>query len=219
MVKVGCAVLKTYAINEGTESCRFQSQAITRWSREMTEHTLPEYLARAYKDLTAEYVRSRLEYDPEVGTIRWKTKTFKKKCSGQWNKRFAGKEAGTVTKDGRVVTLKFKKYMAHRLIWLIVTGEWPDLEIDHRDRNRANNKWLNLRLATSSQNKYNDGKHKNNTSGYTGVYFRKDRGTFSARIQYEGRDVCLGCFKTAEDAYAAYLNAAKEFHREYAGVS
>ena len=65
--------------------------------------------------------------------------------------------------------MKKKCLLLHRFVFTLKTGEEPTSEIDHIDRNPGNNQFLNLRLATSQQQKQNHGKLKNNTSGYIGV--------------------------------------------------
>lgn len=58
-----------------------------------------------------------------------------------------------------MIGLYGKKYLAHRLAYFYVTGKWPPHQIDHRDGNKANNKWRNIRPATSTENKGNIGLH------------------------------------------------------------
>ena len=65
-----------------------------------------------------------------------------------------------------------KRLQLHHFVWLLKTGELPNKTIDHQDRNPGNNKFSNLRLATSQQQKQNRGKRKDNSSGYIGVSHR-----------------------------------------------
>ena len=65
----------------------------------------------------------------------------------------AGDVAGTISKrDGRrSVGIEGKKYLVRRVIWFIVTGADPgNFQLDHRDLNRLNNCFSNLRPATGS---------------------------------------------------------------------
>ena len=64
-----------------------------------------------------------------------------------------------------------KKLYLHQFVWILKTKTEPSLSIDHQDRNKANNQFLNLRLATIKQQNHNRGKLKSNTSGYTGIYY------------------------------------------------
>lgn len=151
-------------------------------------------------------VREILEYDAKTGIFRWKVSRPKAK---------AGEVAGSVYDHGYVViTLDGQRYRAHRLAWLMVTGQWPKNQIDHRDGNRANNAFLNLREATNLQNKQNQIKaNTNNRSGFLGVSFDASKGRFRARIRAEGKLTNLGSFKTAEEAHSAYLAAKEEKHQ------
>lgn len=110
------------------------------------------------------------------------------------------------------VTIAQKKYKVHRLIWFMVTGSWPRDEIDHRDIDKTNHKWGNLREATGAQNMQNS-RHARKTSltGFLGVTWIKKNKRFASRI-YHKRLIHLGCFGTAESAYAAYLSAKRELH-------
>lgn len=94
-----------------------------------------------------------------------------------------------------------------------------DKEVDHIDLNKLNNQKYNLRIATHSQNNHNTRMQKDNTSGYKGVYFRKDRGKFQSRIMNEGKEIKLGCFKSAIDAAKVYDEAAIKLHGEFARLN
>jgi hypothetical protein len=159
---------------------------------------------------TAEYVRSLLDYDPQTGVFRWR-------CN-RGLKNVGGKRAGTVTARGyRVIEIAGKTHREQRLAWLFATGHWPSGEVDHRDRDRSNNKLDNLRLATRSQNTTNKAVQKSSQTGIKGVN-RRENGTFRAYLSAQGRRINLGTFRTAEEARSAYLEAAKLHHGEFAGA-
>jgi hypothetical protein len=95
--------------------------------------------------MTAALARKLWHYNPETGTITWKVSPNIGVSVGD--------VAGTITMYGyRVLCFKKKKYRAARIAWLIMKGKLPIVEIDHEDRNPANDKWGNLREATSGQN-------------------------------------------------------------------
>lgn len=89
-------------------------------------------------------------------------------------------------------------------------------EVDHINRDRLDNRRENLRVATSSQNKFNQGKQANNTSGYKGVSFHKQRGRWVAEIWQFNKKHYLGLFETREAAAKAYNDAALRLHGEFA---
>ena len=98
--------------------------------------------------LTHDYLISVLEYHSETGVFYWRS-------SPSVGVR-PGSVAGSRTDKGYVsVKLLGSKYRAHRLAWLYVTGAWPDLEIDHINRDRSDNRIDNLMEVTGSLNCHN----------------------------------------------------------------
>jgi hypothetical protein len=149
-------------------------------------------------------LRQVLAYDPETGLLTWAIQK-----SGV---RF-GRMAGSIRLDGySAVRVNKTRYLAHRLIWFWMTGRWPENEIDHRDRNPANNRWINLREATSQQNKVNSKSYSRH--GIKGICFtpRLKTKPWSAHIRRNRQQVNLGYFATKEEAHQAYCEAAKSLH-------
>jgi len=168
---------------------------------------------RDRRDFTREEVLALLDYDPETGIFRWKIES-----NSHGGKIHPGDEAGTV-KDGYVqITVFGRQYRAHHLAWLIVTGEWPpaDREIDHENRNRADNRWRNLRLAVRAQNIMNSAPRRDNKSGHKGVSWRRDIQKWHARISVRGRILLLGNFDTIEEAAAVRKEAERLHYEEFA---
>jgi hypothetical protein len=110
-----------------------------------------------------------------------------------------------------------KYYRAHRLAHLFMTGKPvpQGFEIDHINGNRADNRWLNLRVVTRAQNSMNHGLSGLNKSGCRGVswhrYRRKDDGRWLARIKVNGRIIHLGVYLKQEDAIAARRSAEEVY--------
>jgi hypothetical protein len=104
-----------------------------------------------------------------------------------WNKRYANKEAFTyVSKGYRTGRIYDRGYLAHRVIFCLFYGRWPNFEIDHIDGDSNNNRIENLREVSSSGNSKNMGKMCHNSSGVTGVYHEQYTDRWCASIESEG---------------------------------
>lgn len=163
-------------------------------------------------------VRELLDYNPETGALIWRVD----RTNGKGRiLRAAGSEAGGVgatskTNSYRIIKIDGRKYLAHRIAWLIMTGSWPAKGIDHADGDGLNNRWINLREANQSQNSGNQRLSRNNTSGAKGVSWSADKGKWRAQIKVGGKARNLGYFATPEDAHAVYVDAAKKYFGEFA---
>ena len=140
----------------------------------------------------------------QKGQLFWKVNRGKNKVK---DKR-AGREGN---RGYRQVRLHDKLYQEHRIIWELCNGAIPlDLEIDHIDRNKANNFIENLRVSTKSQNQLNKSMSGNNSSGFKGVYIRKQTKKYVAQITIKGKSKYIGSYNTAiaaSYAYEAYLES------------
>jgi hypothetical protein len=160
--------------------------------------------------LTQERLHQLFLYDPDAGTFTRKIRVGKK---GK-----VGMIAGHVRDGGyHYVKIDSRNYLASRLAWLYMTGEWPQNDIDHINEDKADTRWVNLRAATRTQNQANRGPTCRCKTGYKGV-FRVDRkaNPFRAAIRVSGRLEQIGVFPTAEEANAAYVNRAQELYGEFA---
>jgi hypothetical protein len=160
--------------------------------------------------VTAERLRSILDYDPETGIIRWKINQRSGKKSGDIASYCGGVGYLCLRVDGR-------RYRAHRLIWLMQTGSWPTSQIDHVNGVRNDNRWINLREATPSQNCANS-VHGGSFSGLKGAHYRPNRKGYkkwTSSIVKNRKLIYLGAFATAEEAHSAYAIAAARLHREF----
>lgn len=166
------------------------------------------------------YLRECLDYDPETGEFRWKTRPLGHFVSArghwQWNPKFAGKIAGSLDRLGyRLIGIDGVLFRAHRLAWLLVHGEPVPVEIDHYDRNPDNNSADNLRAATRSENMANTVLRRDSTVGAKGVQ-RQPNGRFQAVIRHRNMRFCLGTFDTIEEAAEARRKAARHLNGEFA---
>jgi hypothetical protein len=157
--------------------------------------------------LTAQRLRELLHYDPVTGIFHWRIAVARRVKVGDI--------AGSVHRDGyRQIMIDGRRYYAHHLAWLYVHGEWPPSELDHINGVPDDNRIANLRLATPSQNQWNQGNRKNNTSGFKGVGWHRRR-RWRAQIGINGRYIHLGYFATPEEAHQTYCAAAKERFGEF----
>ena len=112
------------------------------------------------------YLQETFDYDPETGLFKRKGRMYKEHCAALY----------------RTVRVAKKKYYVHRLIWVYMTGNDPgDMEIDHKNRERHDNRWSNLRLATRGKNRFN--------TGARCIRVRSRKKPFQARLTLEGRNV------------------------------
>lgn len=159
--------------------------------------------------LTADRLRALLCYDPPTGI-------FTRRISTSSNAR-AGDIAGYVKKDGYLwITIGGHVYAAHRLAWLYMTGAWPCNEVDHRNLDKSDSRWLNLREATRTQNEQNKGLLASNKSGLKGACWNCKHRQWRAQIHIAKKQIFLGHFNTPEAAHAAYREAAVRYFGKYA---
>lgn len=155
-----------------------------------------------------EAAAKELIYNAETGVFTWNT-------SYPQRLRFNGKTAGSPLSNGHIfIMFNGRNIYAHRLAWFVVYGEIPSGNIDHINRDPADNSIANLRLATFSQNNVN--------TKYRGKYLRgvsvdkRQPGVYRAHISMNKKLIHLGAFGTEQEAHEAYLKAAKRLHGEFA---
>lgn len=156
-----------------------------------------------------ERIQELLSYEPETGILRWKIKRH--------GTADVGSQAGSINCKGyRCIKIDGKLYQAHRVGWALAHACWPTGSIDHKDRNRDNNRLDNLRAATNSQNSANSKRPIHNTSGLKGVTWHKQRQKWASQIRKNGKNMHLGLFETPEAAHEAYKQAANDNFGEFA---
>lgn len=186
----------------------------------MDEAKKPRVTRRALPPIDA--VRALLEYDPQTGIFTWKRRPrdfFKSDAMCEnWNRRFSGKRAGAIDGKGYViVSVCCKNYLLHRLAWLISYGETLPECIDHINGDKSDNRLVNLRKATHSQNKMNSPVRKDNVvTGVLGVHpYRKG---FRAQICVDGRRISSPTVPTIAEA-AEYRRKFEMMHHGEFAVS
>ena len=145
--------------------------------------------------ITHAKLKELLTYDPETGLWVWKTN---------------GKNAGWARKDGRKkIGINGKEYYASVLAWFYMTGEWPELDVDHENRIRGDDRWSNLRQLTRSHNLYNSKRKRTKHDLPRGVHLHGKR-RFKAIYQKNYKLVHIGSYDTPEEASEAFQTFMKE---------
>jgi hypothetical protein len=168
-----------------------------------------------------QWIRKLLRYDAETGKLFWLPRPREMFTSdrifGCWNARYAGQEAFTAMTHGYFTgAIMDKSFRAHRVIWAIQTGAWPKNEIDHINRDRADNRWSNLRQATREENARNQGSVSKTSSKYRGVSWSSRDRVWRAQIQEAGRNRGIGSFRSEIEAALAYDAEAFRLFGEFA---
>src|SRR5579863_1432691 len=167
---------------------------------------------RVIPTITRARILEAVSYDPETGLF---TNLIKR----------SGLEPGTITGNPNAagyiqLMIDGQFFYGHILAWFIMTGEWPERKIDHRDLNKGNNRWKNLRKAGDSENCFNRPIQTNNKSGFKGVAYFKGNGRrakpWCAEIRANKKRVWSAYFATPEEAASARAAQLTLFHGEFA---
>ena len=165
-----------------------------------------------HSGITVDLVRKLYVYDPDTDNVRRRI--------GRGTRWHKGELVGTLGLNGyRYISINRKMYLAHRIVWLLHYGRWPVSDVDHINGNRDDNRIVNLREATRSENNINSIIPSNNTSGHKGCYYDKRRDCWYAEIWVNKKKVYLGRFESAQSAGDAYQAAAKKHYGEFARAS
>ena len=154
--------------------------------------------------MDAKLVQQCLSYDPSTGVVAWRVRLSP---STQ-----VGKEAGAPDGSGyRRIGIHHKQFRAHQAAWAIMTGEWPTGQVDHKNGDRSDNRWCNLRLVTQSINSQNLHRARSdNRSGFLGVH--RHGPNWAAVIHFNGKRTRLGSYPTPEEAHSVYLERKRQIH-------
>lgn len=150
--------------------------------------------------VTLEHLRFVLDYDPDTGEFSWMDSRPRSpgclNAAGYW-----------------VIGIGERGYYAHRLAWFYVYGEWPKRHLDHINRNKKDNRIVNLREATPSQNQTNT--VARGASGLKGAYWHEKRKKWYSKIGFSGKLYHLGYYSSKEEAHQAWATAAVKQHGPY----
>lgn len=155
--------------------------------------------------LTQARLKELLHYDPETGVFTWAAVVGSAR---------PGDQASTFVNHYGYKLLRAdrRSYAQHRLAWLYMTGSWPEAQVDHRNGQRDDNRWDNLRSATDAQNRQNMAKKRGTRATLQGVtWFPRDQ-RWMARIGLNYKSHFLGYYDTESEAHQAYLAAKAELH-------
>ncbi len=171
----------------------------------------PEIIMKPNELPPLDYLNANLWYDPRTGLLWWKTQNKSRKMH---------RPAGCLAGDGyTTMALTNKRFAAHRICWALYHQQAPDVYsvVDHLNGTRSDNRIVNLRLTTQSENIINAKLQRNSTSGFRGVSWCKSRNSWEVSINHNRNRHYLGRFATLEEAITARLQAEKDlnvFHRE-----
>lgn len=155
-------------------------------------------MAVSKENMTSEIANKYLKYDPNTGYLYRKFKYHNNVIKD----RRACRPCNNKYSHHLDVMLCGKNYPAHRIIWLMVYGNFPKNHIDHIDHDECNNKLSNLRDVSQFTNNRNNSKRSDNTTGVTGVWISKRNGNkkFIAEIRDSNKRKITKSFYTLEEA-------------------
>jgi hypothetical protein len=186
----------------------------------------------AEKTVTPDDLKELLGYNPSTGELWWMDRPlrFFSDTGGRYTAQrsktifqslYAGKPALTAKNPKGYLrgNLFGKGIMAHRAAFCLMTGRWPQNQIDHVNGVRDDNRWCNLREATNRQNQYNQRSAHKSSSRFVGVAWCKRSGRWTAYICPDGTKVPLGNFSSEEDAARMRDVAARQMFGSYAKLN
>jgi len=152
--------------------------------------------------ITQEELKDYLHYNPETGIFIRRIKTS--------NANIGDIVGSTDVHGYKQAGIKGNMYKLHRMAFLYMGKPMPE-QVDHINHQKTDNRWCNLRSATAQINQRNKTIQKNNTSGFNGVWWHKQRSKWVAEIKINRKKNYLGIFKDKQDA----INARQEANIRY----
>lgn len=180
---------------------------------------------RNEQELSAIDLAKIISADFETGNLFWKAREpglFGVENHNPWNAKYAGKSVYLRPRgDGYFQVRIFgREFTFHRVVMALSTGRWAPEMVDHINGDRSDNRLVNLREASPSDNARNRGRSKNNRTGRIGVNLAPRAGAFTAAIVADGKRTHLGTFDSFERACAARAEAERDlgFHANHGAV-
>jgi hypothetical protein len=158
--------------------------------------------------ITQEYIKSILDYNKDTGIFTWKVNKSKRSKIGS--------VAGWSDNGYIKIEIDGKAYKAHRLAWLYVYGDIPEMIIDHANNNRSDNRIENLREATYQENSENYKTPKTNKSGVKNVSWYKQLNKWVVSMSIKGKKKTIGYFDDLEFAELVAIEARDKYRMEFA---
>lgn len=178
---------------------RMNLKMTPRWSIDMTNP-----ITTISRELLIEYVH----YDHYTGIFR----SIKNRSGGPPE----GSVLGTLDSEGyRRITFFGKRYSAARLAFFYMENRWP-VQIDHTNRVRDDDRWVNLREASSQENMCNRNIQSNNKSGYKGVSWNKATCKWVSYVKINRKQISLGLYDDLELAALVSEQAREKYHGDFA---
>jgi len=156
-----------------------------------------------------EELRYWFTYSPDSGKLYWKNSPG---CKVR-----VGTLAGSPDTKGHLQTkLRGRMYYNHRLVWMLVTGNDPaEMQVDHINRNKRDNRFSNLRLASHSQNVCNIEARRGTASGIKGVTWSAPHSRWRARVAHNKRVFNAGLHDSKHAAAEAVRELRQSLHKEF----
>ena len=154
------------------------------------------------------YFSQYFHYNPETGQLTW--------AISRSNQVRAGTPIKGINNNGYIVLqLLGKDFYAHRIAMIMAGVDLkPTDYVDHINNVRTDNRIVNLRIATNSQNAQNSKLRKHNQSGFKGAKLQKN-GRYGSRIIVNKKAYWLGTYATAQEAHEVYKEASIRMHGEF----
>lgn len=154
-----------------------------------------------------------LRVDIEEGRVYWQ-------IAPRTHPRLLGLEAGSfrATRLGKKynhVKINGRPIKRGHIIFLAMFGRWPHPALDHKNGDSTDDRGVNIREATATQNAWNHKKRKKKSTTPMGVR-TTENGKYVARIGYRCRSIYLGVFSSASAAARIYQAKRKELYGDFA---